>query len=99
MATSNNLKWWKVCSQKYPILIARDLFLIRVSEFSFNTDGWILDLFQSSLGLECLHNWLQSSAAPVDNFTQEMEINDLIEFGNNLKACYNLSLFIQYFFN
>lgn len=85
MATSNNLKWWKVCSQKYPILIARDLFFIRVSEFSFNTDGRILDLFQSSLGLEtvqaviCLHNWLQSSAAPVDNFTQEMEINDLIE--------------------
>lgn len=105
MATSNNLKWWKVCSQKYPILIARDLFFIRVSEFSFNTDGRILDLFQSSLGLEtvqaviCLHNWLQSSAAPVDNFTQEMEINDLIESGNNLKACCNLSLFIQYFFN
>ncbi|GKA89619.1 zinc finger BED domain-containing protein RICESLEEPER 2-like protein [Tanacetum coccineum] len=65
------LQWWKVNSQRFPILslMARDLLAIPIStvasELVFSTSGRVLDSYRSSLGdktIECLictQDWLR----------------------------------------
>src|SRR5262249_8493117 len=71
------LAWWKVNTEKYPILsqIARDVLAIPVStvasESAFSTGGRVLDYSRSSLSpsmveaLICTKNWLQSETIQI----------------------------------
>ncbi|GJS72956.1 zinc finger BED domain-containing protein RICESLEEPER 2-like protein, partial [Tanacetum coccineum] len=70
------LQWWKVNSQRFPILslMARDLLAIPIStvasESVFSTSGRVLDSYRSSLGdktvecLVCAQDWLRISLNP-----------------------------------
>jgi hypothetical protein len=72
------LNWWKVNSNKYPILglIARDILAMPIStvasESAFSTGGRVLNNYRSSLtphtieALICAQNWLRSSPLSVD---------------------------------
>ncbi|GJQ97134.1 zinc finger BED domain-containing protein RICESLEEPER 2-like protein [Tanacetum coccineum] len=70
------LQWWKVNSQRFPILslMDRDLLAIPISTVAsksvFSTSGRVLDSYQSSLGdktiecLVCAQDWLRISLNP-----------------------------------
>ncbi|XP_050876751.1 zinc finger BED domain-containing protein RICESLEEPER 1-like [Lathyrus oleraceus] len=72
------LNWWKVNSNKYPILgqMARDVLAMPVStvasESAFSTGGRVLTCYRSSLtpktveALICTQNWCKASPVSVD---------------------------------
>ena len=70
-------RWWKVNSERFPILskMARDLLAVPIStvasESTFSTSGRVLDNFRSSLtpkivqALVCTQDWLRESNEPI----------------------------------
>ena len=89
------LQWWKVNSSRFPVLsrLARDVLAVPKSrvttEFSFRTDGRVLDEFRSSLtpfilqALICTQDWMQRSA-PV---TDEEDTEQLTKLEEGIKIC------------
>lgn len=89
------LNWWKVNSNKYPILgqMARDILAMPVStvasESAFSTGGRVLTCYRSSLtpkiveALICTQNWCKSSPVSVDIEELVDELENL-ELGNLL---------------
>ncbi|XP_050238141.1 zinc finger BED domain-containing protein RICESLEEPER 2-like [Mercurialis annua] len=81
------LKWWKLNSERFPILarMAQDILAVPIStvasESTFSTGGRILDAFRSSLtpkiveALICGQNWLRKSKDPfsVEELLHEIE--------------------------
>ena len=71
------LRWWKVNSERFPILskMARDLLAVPIStvasESTFSTSGRVLDNFRSSLtpkivqAFVCTQDWLRESNEPI----------------------------------
>ena len=73
----NILRWWKLNSERFPILstLARDVLAVPIStvasESAFSTGGRVLDRFRSSLtpkvveALICCQDWKRMSNTPV----------------------------------
>ena len=71
------LRWWKLNSQRFPILsrLVRDLLVVPistvVSESIFSTGGRMLDVLRSTLtpklveALICTQDWLRMSDQPI----------------------------------
>ncbi|KAL0296012.1 UNVERIFIED_CONTAM: Zinc finger BED domain-containing protein RICESLEEPER 1 [Sesamum radiatum] len=71
------LKWWKVNTQRFPILskMARDILAVPVStvasEAAFSTGGRVLDAFRSSLSpkivqaIICAQDWIRKDSKPI----------------------------------
>ncbi|XP_019172864.1 PREDICTED: zinc finger BED domain-containing protein RICESLEEPER 2-like [Ipomoea nil] len=71
------LRWWKVNSDRFPILsrMARDVLAVPIStvasESAFSTSGRVLDAFRSSLNpkiveaLVCAQDWLRAPNHPI----------------------------------
>ncbi|KAL2225527.1 UNVERIFIED_CONTAM: Zinc finger BED domain-containing protein RICESLEEPER 2, partial [Sesamum indicum] len=71
------LKWWKVITQRFPILskMARDILAVPVStvasEAAFSTGGRVLDAFRSSLSpkivqaIICAQDWIRKDFKPI----------------------------------
>lgn len=88
-STFDILTWWKVNSNKYPILslIHRDVLAMPVStvasESAFSTGGIVLSCYRSSLtpkiveALVCTQNWCRSSPLTMEDEEFEDEFNNL----------------------
>ncbi|KAF2318088.1 hypothetical protein GH714_041429 [Hevea brasiliensis] len=86
------LKWWKINSERFPILgkMARDILAVPVStvasENAFSTGGRVLDPFRSSLtpriveALICAQDWTRSSNCPI-NVEEDLEELEKFEEG------------------
>ena len=73
----NILRWWKLNSERFPILsiLARDVLAVQIStissEYAFSTGGRVLDCFRSSLtskvveALICGQDWIRISKTPI----------------------------------
>ncbi|KAL2252550.1 UNVERIFIED_CONTAM: Zinc finger BED domain-containing protein RICESLEEPER 1 [Sesamum indicum] len=71
------LKWWKVNTQRFPILskMARDILAVPAStiasEAAFSTGGRVLDAFRSSLfskivqTIICAQDWIRKDSKPI----------------------------------
>ncbi|KAL0316953.1 UNVERIFIED_CONTAM: Zinc finger BED domain-containing protein DAYSLEEPER [Sesamum calycinum] len=71
------LKWWKMNTQRFPILskMARDIVVVPVStvalEAAFSTGGRVLDAFRSSLSpkivqaIICAQDWIRKDSKPI----------------------------------
>lgn len=98
------LNWWKVNSNKYPILgqMARDVLAMPVStvasESSFSTEGRVRTCYRSSLtpktveALICTQNWCKASPVSVD-------IEELVDELENLELGKLIITYIIFLFN
>ena len=83
------LRWWKVNSDRFPVLsrMARDVLAVPVStvasESAFSTGGRVLDVFRSSLtpkiveALVCTSDWLRMANKPI---SVEENLDELEKF-------------------
>ncbi|KAL0393387.1 UNVERIFIED_CONTAM: putative AC transposase [Sesamum latifolium] len=83
------LKWWKVNTQRFPILskMARDTLAVPIStvasEAAFSTGGRVLDAFRSSLSpkivqaIICAQDWIRKDSKPISIEEDLSEIETL----------------------
>ena len=93
------LRWWKINSQRFPILsrMARDVLAVPIStaasESAFSTGGQVLDVFRSSLtpklveALICTQDWMRLSNNPI---SVEEALTDLENLETGLPHYYIL---------
>ena len=93
------LRWWKLNSQRFPILsrMARDVLAVPIStvtsESAFSTGGRVLDVFRSFLTLKlvealiCTQDWMRLSNNPI---SVEQALDDLENLETGLPHCYIL---------
>ena len=86
-ASFNILKWWKLNSERFPVLsiLARDMLAVPIStvasKSTFSTGGRVLNCFRSSLtpkvveALICGQDWIRISKTPisVEELLEEIE--------------------------
>ena len=99
------LRWWKLNSERFPILsrMARDILAVPVStvasESTFSTGGHVLDVFRSSLtpkiveALICTQDWLRIHKQPV-SIKENIEELEAIEKGYTYSLLFDISFFL-----